>query len=78
MKASFAKELPSIQEPDHSLLALWRDDGNFDGTALDVKYRVGHVALTKDLLVLGKPEDDFPWSCLCEKGDQIKWRVFGL
>ncbi len=23
MKASFAKELPSIQEPDHSLLALW-------------------------------------------------------
>ncbi len=78
MKASLAKKLSGFQEPDHSFLALRRGDANFNRAALYVKDSVGDVALMKDVLVLGKPEDGFPWSCLYEEGDEIKWSIFGL
>src|ERR1700686_5455936 len=50
--AAFAKELTGLQNSDHRFLALLGQDSQFDSSFLNVKQRVGDIALLKHVLIL--------------------------
>src|SRR6267142_6068710 len=50
--ASFAKELAGLQNCDHRFLALLGHDSKLDLASLNVKHRIGDIALLKHVLIL--------------------------
>src|ERR1700693_2678548 len=50
--AAFAKELAGFQNSDDRFLALLGQDSQFDSSFLNVKHRVGDIALLKHVLIL--------------------------
>src|SRR6202035_3284636 len=50
--AAFAKELAGLQNSDDRFLALLGQNSQFDSSFLNVKHRVGHIALLKHVLIL--------------------------
>jgi len=59
-QGSFAKEVAGPQNGHHSFLALLRDDRELDLTFLDIKDRVGRVALCEDFAVLPVVQQSLP------------------
>ena len=60
--ASLAEKLAGLQNGDDGLLALLGKHGKLDPAFLNVKHRVGDVALLKYMLVLLEFEDRLPGS----------------
>src|ERR1700688_4710611 len=50
--AAFAKELAGIYNSDDRFLALLGQDSQLDSSFLNVKHRVGDIALLKHMLIL--------------------------
>ena len=70
--ASFAEELAWLQNRDDGFLALLGEDGQLHPSFLNVKHRVGDVALLEDVLVLAKFSDRFPRSDFGDKTLGVK------
>ena len=73
IEASFAKELPSFQDSDHCLLALFGDNENLDSSLLNIENRICGIALRKNHPVPVKIQYGFAVPDLGEKTFWIKY-----
>ena len=58
-KGTFSKKVLLTQDSDRSLLAVFRDHGEFYLPRLDIKHCIRVISLRKDALLLGKSTINF-------------------
>jgi len=77
-EASLSEEISGSQNGDDGFFALLGNDGELDSAFLNIKERIGGVALGENRLILTVGGDSSPFADLGQKGLGIEGRPFGF
>ena len=75
-EASLSEEISGSQNGDDGFFALLGNDGELDSAFLNIKERIGGVALGENRLILTVSGDSSAFADLGQKGLGIKGRPF--